>query len=285
MNRRNFISEYTRVNRTFENAYSPKVKRALHVKVKAVISDLQSGGYQHAIAGLHTDVGNAALQSVISDLYREVGLRHARLNHRRLVAEQKKGLGFNEVWTKFVQDYLARFLLQKITFEVSHTTRNALLKVLSQGVEEGMGIDQMVSLLKEWPFERYQAARIVRTEVNRAANVGATAQESTAEYEQQKIWIAVNDNRTRGKKPGEHANHVALNGTTIDKGDVFVDPINGDQLEFPGDPKASAASTINCRCSVAYVNKRDANGELVPKRKTTAVIYPRQRNRGQMVTI
>lgn len=284
MNRKDLITQYVRINRQFEVIYAPKVRKVLNAKVAQVIRDLKQGGYNQAVTNLSMDLGNEKLTRVIQDLYTTVGLRHARLTHRRLVQDQKKGLGFNAIWTKFVNDYLKRFLLEKITFEVSKTTRDALLRTLTLGIASGLGIDGMIDKLTDWPYTRMQAARIVRTEVNRAANVGATAQEETSEYEQQKTWLSVTDNRTR-RPPRDHANHVALNNTTIDKGDEFVDPTNGDRLVFPGDPKASAKSTINCRCQVAYVNKRDNNGELVPKRKTTVVVYPGQGSRGPMITI
>ncbi len=285
MNKTELIKQYIRINRKFEVLYAPKVRKALHVKTAKVITDLRQGGYELAKKNLHQDIANPALTKVISDLYETVGLRHARLTNRRLVADQKKGLGFNAIWTKFINDYLKRYLLDKITFEVANTTRNALLKALTLGTTAGLSVDGMIAKLEDWPFERYQAARIVRTEVNRAANVGSTAQESTSEYEQQKEWIAVNDNRVRGKKPQDHASHVGLNGTIIDSGDEFVDPRNGDRLKFPGDPNGLAESTINCRCQAAYMNKRDAKGELIKKRKTTTVIYPGQGHRGQTVTI
>lgn len=285
MNRSELISQYVRVNRKFEQLYLPKVSKALHFKTQLVINDLKEGGYNKAITNLSTDIGNEKLQDIIRTLYVDVGLRHARLTYRRIQTDITKGFGFNQLWTDFILNYLNQFLIEKITFEVARTTRDALMKVLTAGTISGLGIDDMVNNLENWPFERYQAARIIRTEVNRAANVGATAQESTSEYEQQKTWLSVVDNRTRGQKPDEHANHVELNGVTIDKNDEFVDIRNGDRLQFPGDPKASAASTINCRCQVAYVNKRDANGELVPRRQLTAVTYPGQNYRGQVITV
>ncbi len=197
----------------------------------------------------------------------------------------KASFGFNPTWTKFIVDYLNRFLIEKITFEVSRTTRDELLKVLNQAITEGWSIDETVKRIESLPFTKMQAARIVRTEVNRAANVGAKAQSSTFAFEQNKEWISAEDNRVRGLRPSDHANHVVLDGVTINEGDVFVDIRNGDRLEFPGDPRASAASTINCRCSVAYVAKRNAEGRLIPKRQTTTVIFPNQRVNRQIVTI
>lgn len=316
----------------------PKVRRALHTQVKAVIADLREGGYAQAQSNLHMTVGNTALSNIIRTLYKTVGTRHAQLTYSRLLHDgsvrkglgatrevkasmvncpkcgeptkdvesgmgyikcqncgqtfssssskiQTKGFGFNAAWTKFIEDYLQRFLIDKITFAVASTTREALLRALTRGVDSGLGVDGMIDTLKDWPYERFQAARIVRTEVNRAANVGAKAQAETGKYEQQKEWVAINDFRTRGHNPKDHASHVALNGTKIDAGDLFIDPRNGDKLQFPGDPNASAESTINCRCSAVFVNKRDNNGNLIPKRRSTAVTYPAQQRRVQNITI
>ena len=267
----------------------PRIERAIKAKVKKVIAAVRTG---NGVAYLNTDIANNELASVIKKLYVAVGVKHARLNYSRLLIRKSKpaelvtkGFGFNASWTAYIEQYLQRFLLEKITFNVAATTRDSLLRILSQSVAEGWSIDQTVDKLEGWPGARYQSARIVRTEVNRAANVGATAQNETSQYQQTKEWIAVRDFRTRGNSSQDHASHVLLDGTKIDAEDSFADKRNGDVLQFPGDPKASAASTINCRCSVGYEIKRDLRGEPIPKRKTTAVIYPSQQRRMQTIAI
>jgi hypothetical protein len=290
MNRREFAYQYERINRKFEVKFFPLVKKAIHFKVKRVQSILKSDGYNAAFNHLNTDIANNAMTTVITKLYRIVGTKHAQLNYSRLQLErrkfkaghtdlQTKGFGFNQEWSNFIINYLKRHLLEKVTFDINSTTRDALLRALTVMQLDGLGVDQAIEKLEEWPFEESQAARIVRTEVNTAANTGAKAQAETDPYQQVKEWISIHDNRTRGNPINgkkDHANHWALNGIKIDEYDVFVDPRNGDRLDFPGDPKASAASIINCRCCVSYTYKRDINGNLIPKRKTTTVIYPGQ---------
>lgn len=297
MTRQQQITEYTRVNRLFEDRFLKPVQAAIHTKVAAVIRKLKESGYNSAISFITTDFANHELASVVEDLYLIVGKKHAQMNYSRLLHEQRKrkyidlqlqtkGFGFNARWAEFIINYLKRFLIEKITFDIATTTRDALLRTMSIfQITEGLSVDQTISRLEDWPFERYQAARIVRTEVNRAANVGATAQAETSEYQQMKEWIATHDNRTRGVNPKDHASHIGLDGVKINEDDVFIDPRNGDRLKFPGDPAASAESTINCRCQVVYTFKRDINGNLIPKRKTTTVIYPGQIRRPQTVTI
>lgn len=299
MTRREQILQFERINRRFEVRFMPKVQRALHYKTKAVIAKLKDGGYSEAVRYLSTDVSNERLADVIKELYTTVGRRWAQIEYSRLLPEmrgqkhtaspmQQKGFGFNYTWTKFIIDYLERFLLEKITFQVASTTRDALLRVLAASTAAGWSIDQTVDRLKDWPYERFQAARIVRTETNRAANVGSTAQAATSEYQQVKEWQSADDNRVRGNPVNgkkDHADHWTLDGIKIDAEDVFHDIRNGDQLMFPGDPKASAASTINCRCHASYTFKRDRDGNLIPKRRSTTVIYPGQQRQRQVLTI
>lgn len=289
LKRNEFIATYTQVNRKLEEKFFPVVRRAIHAKVKTVQTKLREGGISAATNYLNTDLMNPKMAEIITTLYVIVGRKHAQLNYIRLRHDrQQKGFGFNREWANFILTYLKRHLLDKITIEINNTTRNALLSTLTIMINEGLGVDGMIERLDDWKYEQFQAARIVRTEVNRAANTGAKAQAETDEFQQVKEWIAIHDNRTRGNPitgRKDHANHWSLDGITIDEGDVFVDSRNGDTLDFPGDPKASAASTINCRCNVAYTYKRDANGNLIPKRKTTTVIYPGQIVRPRTITI
>lgn len=299
MNRNNFISEYQRINRKFETRHYDPVKKAIHSKVKEVIKRLREGGLHAAESYLHTDISNPDIVEAVTKLYLSVGLKHANINYSRLKPEirgrkyfnpyiEQKGFGFNSVWSRFILDFLKKYLVDKITFRIAETTRNALLAALAAMNIEGLSVDGMIERLNDWPYERFQAARIVRTEVNRAANTGAAAQASTSEFQQLKEWIAIHDNRTRGNPnngQNDHANHWLLDTVKIDEEDFFIDPVNGDHLSFPGDPAGSAASTIECRCGVAYTFKRDANGDLIPKRKSTVVIYPRPAIQQTIVTI
>ncbi len=306
MNRQAFHNTFITVNRRYEKKYHPKVEDVLIPS--GLVPTIKQHGIRAGEVYLSHVLNNPKLQLIIRQLYVDVGLKHAQMNYVRMRDELrgsrskgyyidvvtkhiiidmqvKASFGFNPTWTKFIVDYLNRFLIEKITFEVSRTTRDELLKVLNQAVTEGWSIDETVKRIESLPFTKMQAARIVRTEVNRAANVGAKAQSSTFAFEQNKEWISAEDNRVRGLKPSDHANHVVLDGVTINEGDVFVDIRNGDRLELPGDPRASAASTINCRCSVAYVAKRNAEGRLIPKRQTTTVIFPNQRVNRQTITV
>lgn len=289
-------TDFERINRRFEKKFFPKVQKAIKSKVSSLINVIRETGIDSGQRFISTDLTNIELSNTVKKLYLEVGLQYARREYRRQrqdirtigfskkkamvlktqsVPMETKGFGFNEQWVAFILQYLQQFLIEKITFRVAETTREKLLDVLQEGIAEGWSIDEMVKRLEDLPFTRFQAARITRTEINRAANVGTMAGVDTSEYEMNKEWIAAHDKRTRGNPydgQKDHADHWNLDAQVVDFNGKFKDPRNGDELEFPGDPKASAASTINCRCSVAPIPKRDENGFLVPKPQPAVVI-------------
>lgn len=289
MNRSSIRKEVLRINRKYEELFYPSVLRTLTTKAKAVAEALQSGGFNAASAMLSVDFSNGPLTERIHRLYKIVGVRYANRTYAGLRKQaQVKRFVFNDEWANEVMNYLRKFLLEKITFEVNNTTRNQLLKVLEQGIEEGLSVDEMVTRLKELPFLRYQAARIVRTEIKRASEVGSKIGSDSFEYEQDKEWIAITDNRVRGRNPEDHADHLHMNGQVVDANAKFKDSRSGAELMFPGDPEAGAGNTINCRCTTAYVAKRDERGRLIPKktRSRVSVIMPGDFNRQrQIVTI
>ncbi len=282
------MTKYERINRKLEKLFFPRIKRPLQGTVNSLAAVVNTMGEQAGISWLKTQITNPDLTTEVQRLYGVVGTRHANEVTRGLRREpkvEKKGFGFNEEWVRFIQQYLGQHFLERITFSVNETLRDHLLLIMNRSITEGWGVDKTVRELRNDTFTDFQAARIVRTEVNTAANVGVIAAGSTYDYEMQKEWVSVHDNRTRGVNPEDHANHVALDKTVIDFDDVFIDSRNGDRLRHPGDPLASAASIINCRCNLTLKPKRDSRGRLIPKRKTTSVIYPNQIRRGQTILI
>lgn len=255
------------------------VYRIMNRMTGRVIAALKSGGYSAAQRHLSELQGNPDFVTVMKGIYRRVAVEHANRTYEYLRREEKQ-FGFNQQWAGRTIEYLEKFILQKLTFTVTEAQRDAMLKVLQQGIEKGWGINEMVKQLEVggiWPpMLRKRIARIVRTEIKRAAEVGAKIASDEFPYEQNKEWISITDKRTRGQKPKDHADHFHLNGQTVDADGVFVDPRNGHKLKFPGDPEAEAEDVINCRCTVGYVAKRDGNGRMIPKRRSTVVLQPRQ---------
>jgi len=290
------------LNKKYEVLFFPRIEKTIAAKFDETASIVKSNGVNAAISALNNELTNPELTKEIQRLYATVGTRYANDSYRHLQIKQRGlrkpksigfdsletkaggSFGFNDSWVRWILNYLQNHLVENLTFDVNATTRDYILRVLNRSVSEGLGIDKTVELLKNDTFSETQSARIARTEVNIASNAGTLAAGETYEYQMQKEWVAVHDHRTRGTDPEDDASHVALNGTVIDFEDVFIDPRNGDRLKSPGDPKASAGSIINCRCQLTLKPKEDARGRLIPKRRSTTVIYPNQ-NRTQRTVL
>jgi hypothetical protein len=272
LNKQEYINEVTRINRRYENKYFPIIQREIQSQVDDVIKVVERSGVQAGMREANSIILSRVTKTVEA-LYLEVGLRFAKMQwslfkefQRNNKAMSFKGFGFNAEWVKRIKDHLHSFLINTVLLKVSEYTRDQINKVLADSIEKGLGIAETVKNLENLTVSKVQAARIARTEITRAANTGISVAGETFDFEQTKEWIAAHDKRTRGQDANDHASHIGLDGRIIEDWEHFTDPVNGDQLMYPGDPKASAASTINCRCVIALVPKLGSNGRLIPKK-------------------
>lgn len=213
------------------------------------------------------------LVSVYARLYREVVIRYGNEQYRRMY--KIKSFGFNAEWTQQVNEWLATEGFRLVT-TVSGNMRAVILKLIAQatqeGVEQGLGADDVSRLIierleafKSSLSANFIAERIVRTETMRAANMGHMMGAQKLRYEVLKMWIASRDERTR-RMPRDQFSHVALDGQTRELDEPFRQVgMNGQEAVAmqPGDATAPAGFTINCRCTVAFIPKRDANGRVI----------------------
>ena len=158
-------------------------------------------------------------------------------------------------WLQIVFGFLDRFLLNKVVLPISQTTIAQVDEILKQGLDEGLGSAEMVKRLEDSALPEWRARMIVRTETVRATNTAQMVQASQNPYETEKMWIAIEDNRTR-----KSHSHAGVDGERIG---IYEKYSNG--LYYPGDPTGAAKEVINCRCTQGYFAKRDLNGNLVPK--------------------
>jgi SPP1 gp7 family putative phage head morphogenesis protein len=249
--RRTYSRKYQSMQKAIERKYLPVIYKALNNQVKAFVTLIEDGGDPSMV------LFNEAISPAVRRLYLEAGLQGARVTRSELKAAPaiatKAAFGTNDELVAMIIDYLQQFLLSKSVIPISQTTREWVLRGIAAGVSEGRGALEIAKGLVGHEFLKFQALRIVRTETVRAANVGKMKAIEASPFEVQKEWIAAHDKRTR------HS-HRALDGQIREADEDFLPG-----LAQPGDPRASAALTINCRCTVASVAKRDAQGRLVRK--------------------
>jgi len=243
----------------YEKAFYAPVKRALKKQISSLIDILVSQGVQAALSAVVIDFGMAP---VIQKLYTTVGVAKANEQLSELrripkrIQQKRRTFGFNGEWTRQILEYFQMNLFNKVVLPISQTTQDYIREVINRGIIEGWSIQRMVEEIEREDYLDGRVRRILRTETNRAINYGQTIADEKYEFKTQKRWMAVHDNRTR------HA-HLSADGQTVNQDGTFT--VGGEQMRFPGDPEASGANTINCRCFQELVPIRDANGRLIPK--------------------
>jgi len=152
-----------------------------------------------------------------------------------------------ELAKRFVQDFSAQYMAQKVT-TIETSLHGLLTSAVKAGMMEGEGQEKLARRIRKMAprLTQFQAARIARTEVHGASGYAGTktaeilADDAIIERE----WVAVEDERTR-------LSHSEADGQRRAIGEPF--DVGGEKLMFPGDPAGSAGNIINCRCVVTEV--------------------------------
>lgn len=281
MTRQQRIRQNEALRLRYEKAFYSPVKRALKEQLSSFTSDLQRSGIDQALINLDAELWIKDLAAVIQQLYISAGLAKAnqtlgKLKRLSKVQKKRSSFGFNEQWTQDIIKYFNTNLFNKVVLPISETTKDYIREVINKGIAEGWSIQRMTEEIEKADYLDGRVRRILRTESNRAINYGNELAASKFEYKTQKQWVAVHDKRTR------HA-HLEADGQTVNQDGSFN--VNGEALEFPGDPNGSASNTINCRCFSAVVANRDDNGRLVPKGEPQTQVRVRGRLRADLQAI
>jgi len=204
----------------------------------------------------------------MSQMYKEIGSRYAKEAYGSLNVQ--KSFGTLAEWFDAIMQYIGMEFYNKGLLRITQTTRKILQQVLDKSIQEGWGYLETAKYFKETipGINASRAEMIARTESGKAIHAGTYVGADKSIWQKEKVWISVLDARTRRnpKYNPKEADHILLDGQTVDFNNKFHDNTNGVSLLHPHDPKAPASEVINCRCSYAVLNKRDANGRLTVNR-------------------
>lgn len=253
--RRNYSRRYQNQHRAIEKKYVKPVWWALKRQVSSFTGMIREQGVHNARTFIAMHLFNPHLEAILRRLYMDAGLIRARevRGDLRLMRTKRSSFGTNDELVHAIIEYLQRYLLDKAIRPISQTTRDWVLRVLEKGIQEGKGAAEIAKETEGSVFLRHQAIRIVRTEVVRATNVGAMKAAEASPFEVVKQWVAAHDARVR------HS-HRLLDGQIREMEEDFKP-----NLSQPGDPRADGSETIQCRCVLAFIPKRDENGRLIRK--------------------
>ena len=251
------VQEYRKIVRYYINQYDQAIKQFLESGKTEVWADLFK---------------TSDLSNIYTNIYVNIGLRVANWYTKNFERYNRKfdPTQYQDIFAfKFAA--LANQVAGQRVSSVSTTAKTALVKELQrafadpefQALNERDAQRQLRQRFKG--LSQFQAQRIVRTESVAAANY-ATAEAASQMFNQQdmlKEWITAEDGRVR-RLPRDKASHRAMNGVTVEATEKFKVPTKGgiELMMFPGDPNASPANVINCRCTVAYIPKEDAQAQM-----------------------
>lgn len=270
MNRRAYRRQWNRLKDKYESRAFKIVRKAIRETALSVPFDkLTVTTYPGYVAFY---VGETKIKDAFEQMYLQTASAHGTRVGRGINKEIRGEKEFTpDSFDQTLQEFVARYLREfgglAIT-SVRDNLRDYIIKYIADSVEKGSDIQtiarELERLIRSRGFYRWQIMRIVRTETTQAANYGAMAAMENSRLVYQKEWISATDSRTR-RLPDDTYDHFHMDGVIREMNEKFEVPgkFGPDLLDYPGDTKGEPGNVINCRCTVAFVAKRDENGRLI----------------------
>jgi hypothetical protein len=272
--REQYWRKFQLIRNDIEKKYINSIQKSIFAQFEGFAKDIDNIGVDASISKLGLNLWEKDLIKVFEAMYKESVVTFGNAVYRalKIEANQKaETFGFNAQWTKEILEFL---MVKGFTLVsgITQTTKKRLIDIANAGVQEGLSVDDIVKLVlddKELEYSNMRARRIVRTEIMRGSNIGAMKGAEAHGFQVDKQWISARDSRTR-RIPEDEFDHVELDGVVVPFDQPFTsEGKKGEAVVAmqPGDITAPAGFTINCRCTVGFIPKRDANGRLIMKPK------------------
>jgi hypothetical protein len=238
------------------NRLEPRL-RASAARCRTAFLREAAGAYQNngVVPGWVTEAHRRNVTQALTDHYglviprfRSLFLRGFKSHAMRM---EVKAAG--DLFLALMQEWISREALRKAQM-IAATDMEDVRNAIREGVDEGEGTDAIARRIRGVSsMTATRAATVARTETNAAAAFGyiesARDASQTLGVQLRKVWLPTLDQHTRDAH-AEMENHPA-----IPLNEKFT--VGGELMDRPGDPSASAANTINCRCSLAVEEATD----------------------------
>lgn len=193
----------------------------------------------------------------IKEMYKEIYTTLIKPQYKRVERTIKAEIDFEAIITTWLNSNAGLRIVS-----VHSTLIESIIKVIQEGYDSNISVADITrNLQNKFGWYKAQALRIARTETTTATNLATVLAAENSDYELEKTWVSVQDNRTRRKI----FDHLDMNGQKVDASGKFF--VGGEELSYPGDPNAKAGNVINCRCKVVFTIKEDADGLPIRKIK------------------
>lgn len=179
-----------------------------------------------------------------------VGLSAALDGHKAYLPTLRRKDWTDALWFSLLRQWVAQHAGRRAQ-ETAQTTRDDLQRVIDRAVAPGDEFDPVrvaADMLKVRGLSAFRAQTIAQTETHNAmmfaAQAGAERASAANDVAMLKRWVPVSDERTR-------ISHAVMAGVApIPMDQDFI--VGGEAMQRPGDPRASAANTVRCRCVLAF---------------------------------
>lgn len=199
-------------------------------------------------------------ETQIKEMYKEIYTTLIKPQYKRTEKTIKADIDFEMIINQWLNSNAGLRIVS-----VHSTLIESIIKVIQQGYNDNISVADITrNLQNKFGWYKAQALRIARTETTTATNYATVLAAQNSQYELEKTWISVQDNRTR-RPPHSIYDHLDMNGVKVDANSTFF--TSGEEIEYPGDPNAKAGNVINCRCKVVFTIKEDADGLPIRKIK------------------
>lgn len=252
---------YLKLHRIYERkAYRIVQKHVSEMLLKIPFNNVSLGTYEITI---QTNITQEKVFAMFREIYTTIGIAHGNRVNKELEKVKKANVLFNEVLLREILLFLSTDGGVKIV-SVRDTLANDIIKTIKDSLGENATIIDLQNAIyalisKSQSFYKWQALRIARTETTSASNFAAIKAAQESDLVLDKMWISVQDNRTRITP----FDHLDMNGQKQELEKPFF--VGGQNIQYPGDVNASAGNVINCRCTISFIPKRDADGMLIIK--------------------
>lgn len=273
MQRSEYWLKVERLRARTDRKYTAIFNDILWSEVEAFARMVEKEGPQAAMSGLAAVAWNDKMMAAMNKMYKEVAVTFGNSSYRAVGIESRKAydpFDLNALFLQEIINFLMRYGFYIVSL-ITQTTKKKLIEWVNKSLQAGYAVDGIIGVIlskeaKEYIYNR--AVMIARTEVMRASNYSMMVGANEHPFEVDKMWVSMRDARTR-RIPKDMFDHWDMDGQTKSMNEPFI---SADKLgrtivaDMPGDPTSPRGFTINCRCTVAYIPRKDANGQLIMKR-------------------
>jgi hypothetical protein len=233
----------------FEKVLHNRVRRFLRKQYRQIADELDNDYIR-----IETIIGNnKELFIILVNHYQRVGTQFSEIFMDSFVKSRQKAL--QDIFWEHYRNWSRMYSAQRVV-DISNTTRKRITKIIDRGVADKLTNAEIAkSIYKLSEIESiYRARRIAITETHTMSTKTMSDMAHGESSIEEKEWTATNDERTREW-------HVTYGDVFADSGEpirIAMDEqyiVNGEALDFPGDPNGSAENIINDRCVELYFTR------------------------------